>query len=150
GDNSVELVWNKPDLYSRPVVQVSVGDKLNPSTQVSRVYMTTAPVYFIFIIIILYLAYRFGKNRLTIFDMLLLTILFTVYFPLVHYLSSFTIDPTIEIFSNLKNVPTFSMSLYVAFGLPVIVIGGLMYYLLGRVSGFRFSSKFAITSIVLA
>ncbi len=150
GDNSVELVWNKPDLYSRPVVQVSVGDKLNPSTQVSRVYMTMAPVYFIFIIIILYLAYRFGKNRLTIFDMLLLTILFTVYFPLVHYLSSFTIDPTIEIFSNLKNVPTFSMSLYVAFGLAVIVIGGLMYYLLGRVSGFRFSSKFAIPSIVLA
>lgn len=150
GENSVELVWSKPDLYSRPTVQVSVGDKLNPSTQVSRVYMTMAPVYFIFIIIILYLAYRFGKSRLTLFDMLLVTILFTVYFPLVHYLSSFTVDPTIEIFSSFKNVPTFSMSLYVAFGLAVVVIGGLMYYLLGKVSGFRFSTKFAIPAIVLA
>lgn len=150
GDNSVELMWNKPDLYSKPNVQISIGDKLNPSSQVSRIYLTMAPVYFVFIIILLYLAYRFGKHELAVFDILLLTILFTVYFPLVHYLSSFTIDPTIEIFSNLKNVPTFSMSLYGAFMIAGLVIGGLMYYLLGKVSGFRFSSKFGIPAMVLA
>lgn len=150
GDNSVELVWNKPDLYSRPNVQVSIGDKLNPSTQVSRVYLTMAPVYFVFIIILLYLAYRFGKNKLSLFDVLLVTILFTVYFPFVHYLSSFTVDPTIEIFSNLKNVPTFSMPLYGAFLIAVLIIGGLMYYLLGKVAGFRFSSKFGVPAVILA
>lgn len=150
GDNSVELAWNKPDLYSRPNVQVSIGDKLNPSTQVSRVYLTMAPVYFVFITILLYLAYRFGKNKLALFDMLLVTILFVVYFPLVHYLSSFTIDPTIEIFSSFKNVPNFSMPLYGAFLIAVLVIGGLMYYLLGKVSDFRFSTKFGIPAMILA
>ncbi len=150
GDNSVELVWDKPDLYSKPNIQVSIGDKLNPSSQVSRVYLTMAPVYFVFIIILLYLALRFGARKLSIFDMLLVTILFVVYFPFVHYLSSFTIDPTIEIFSNFSNVPQFSMPIYGAFILAGLVIGGLMYYLLGRIGGFRFSTKFAIPEMILA
>ena len=150
GDNSVTLMWEKPDLYSKPLVTVSVADKLNPSAQVSRVYLTMAPVYFVFIIITLYLAYRFGKRKLSVFDMLLVTILFTLYFPFVHYLSSFTIDPTIEVFSNLSRVPQFSMPLYGAFFIAATVIGGLMYYLLGRVAGFRFSTKFAVPEMVLA
>lgn len=150
GDGAVSLFWDKPDLYSKPQVSITVGDKLNPSAQVSRVYLTMAPVYFVFVIITLYLAYRFGKRKLTAFDMLLLTILFTLYFPFVHYLSSFTIDPTIELFSNFSKVPNFSMPLYGAFAIAVLVIGGLMYYLLGRIAGFRFSSKFMIPEMVLA
>lgn len=150
GDNSVELLWDKPDLYSKPNIQVAIGDKLNPSSQVSRVYLTMAPVYFVFIIILLYLAFRFGVRKLSIFDMLLVTILFVVYFPFVHYLSSFTIDPTIEIFSNFSNVPQFSMPIYGAFILAGLVIGSLMYYLLGRIGGFKFSTKFAIPEMVLA
>lgn len=150
GDGAVSLFWDKPDLYSKPKVSITVGDKLNPSAQVSRVYLTMAPVYFVFIIITLYLAYRFGKRKLSLFDMLLVTILFTLYFPFVHYLSSFTIDPTIELFSNFSSVPNFSMPLYLAFLIAVVVIGGLMYYLLGRIAGFKFSSKFVIPEMVLA
>nr|HRO65876.1 hypothetical protein [Candidatus Dojkabacteria bacterium] len=150
GDGAVSLFWDKPDLYSKPKVSITVGDKLNPSAQVSRVYLTMAPVYFVFIIITLYLAYRFGKRKLSLFDMLLVTILFTLYFPFVHYLSSFTIDPTIELFSNFSKVPNFSMPLYLAFLIAVVVIGGLMYYLLGRIAGFKFSSKFVIPEMVLA
>lgn len=150
GDGAVSLFWDKPDLYSKPMVSITVGDKLNPSAQVSRVYLTMAPVYFVFIIITLYLAYRFGKRKLSLFDMLLVTILFTLYFPFVHYLSSFTIDPTIELFSNFSKVPNFSMPLYGAFLIAVITIGGLMYYLLGRIAGFRFSSKFVIPEMILA
>lgn len=149
-DNAVELSWDKPDLYSKPQVQVSVADKLNPSAQVSRVYLTMAPVYFVFIIILLYLAYKFGRRKLSVFDMLLVTILFILYFPFVHYLSSFTIDPTIEVFSNFSRVPQFSMPLYGAFALAAVIIGGLMYYLLGRIAGLRFSTKFAIPEMVLA
>jgi hypothetical protein len=150
GDGAVSLYWDKPDLYSKPKVSITVGDKLNPSAQVSRVYLTMAPVYFVFIIITLYLAYRFGKRKLSLFDMLLVTILFTLYFPFVHYLSSFTIDPTIELFSNFSKVPNFSMPLYGAFLIAVLVIGGLMYYLLGRIAGFKFSSKFVIPEMILA
>lgn len=150
GDGAVSLFWDKPDLYSKPKVSITVGDKLNPSAQVSRVYLTMAPVYFVFIIITLYLAYRFGKRKLSLFDMLLVTILFTLYFPFVHYLSSFTIDPTIELFSNFSKVPNFSMPLYLAFLIAVVVIGGLMYYLLGRIAGFKFSSKFVIPEMILA
>ena len=148
GDNSVQLIWNKDDLYSKPKINIAVGDKLNPSTQVSRVYLTMAPVYIVFIAVLLFLAYRFGK-KLGIFDMFLMTVLFTVYFPLIHYLSSFTIDPTIEIFSGISNVGEFSMPLYGAFAIALLIIGGLMYYLLGRISGFKFSTKLGIPMIVL-
>lgn len=149
GDNSVELIWNKPDLYSSPEVRVAVGDKVNPSTQVSRVYLTMAPVYVVFMTILIYLAYRFGKNKLGLFDVFLVSLLFIAYFPFVHYLSSFTIDPTIDIFSSFANVPSFSMPLIGAFLLAGILIGGLIYYLLGRIAGFSFSTKFAIPAIIL-
>ena len=148
GEDYVELKWNKSALYSRPLIKVGVGDKLNPSTQVSRVYMTMAPVYLVFITILLFLTYRFGK-KMALFDMFLLTVLYTVYFPFVHYLSSFTIDPTIEIFSSWKNIVDFSMPLYLAFAIAIGVVGGLMYYFLGRISGFKFSTKFGIPSLIL-
>lgn len=148
GDKTVTLKWEKPDLYSKPLIKMSVGDKLDPSTQVSRVYLTMAPIYLIFMTIILYLTYKFGK-KLEIFDIFLLTVIFGLYFPFIHYLSSFTIDPTIEVFSAFKNVGYFSMPLYGAFALAASIMGGLMYYFLGRTSGFKFASKFGLPSLVL-
>ncbi|MEI7579318.1 MAG: hypothetical protein WCJ58_04745 [bacterium] len=148
GDKYVKLTWTKPDLYSQPLINVSVGEKLNPSTQVSRIYMTMAPVYLIFSIILVYLAYKFAKP-LAVFDLFIITILFIVYFPLIHYLSSFTVDPTIAVFENIKNVGYFSMPLYGAFALAALLVGGMMYYFIGRISGFKFATKFAIPTLVL-
>lgn len=148
GDNSVTLKWHKPNLYSTPTISVSVGDKLNPATQVSRVYWVMAPLYIVAISILLFLAYRFGK-RLRIFDMLLVTVLYVLYFPLVHYLSSFTIDPTMEALSMFKNVGYFSMPLYGAFAIAWVVVGGMLFYLFARLAGGKFSVKFILPSLVL-
>lgn len=148
GDKEVQLVWNKPDLYSKPLINIRVGDKLNPSEQVSRVYLTMTPIYILFISILLFLAYKFGK-KLKVFDMFLITGLFTIYFPLIHYLSSFTIDPTVEIFANIKDVSYYSMPLYMAFVIAWLIAGGLMYYLLGKVSGFKFASKLGLPTMIL-
>ncbi|MCA9382877.1 hypothetical protein KC909_00790 [Candidatus Dojkabacteria bacterium] len=148
GDKSVTLTWEKPDLYSRPLIDVEVGDKLNPSTQVSRVYLTMMPIYVIFMLIMHYLTKKFGKG-VQIFDLFLISVLFVIYFPLVHYLSSFTVDPTIDVFAGLSSVATFSMPLYGAFFVSWALIGGLMYYFLGRTAGFKFATKFGIPTFVL-
>lgn len=148
GNNSVTLAWNKENLYSSPHVSVSVGDKLNPSTQVSRVYRVMAPVYVVAIIILLFLAYKFGKP-IRVFDMFMFTILYILYYPFVHYLSSFTIDPTVEFWSNLGTTFEFSMPLYGAFAIAWLVIGSMMYYMFGRLSGFGFATKFVLPSLVL-
>ena len=148
GDNFVELKWNKKSLFSSPLVSVSVGEKLNPSTQVSRIYLTMSPLYAVFMAIFIFLAYKFAKP-LRIFDLFLITVLFTVFFPFVHYLSSFTVDPTMELFSSIQNVTEFSMPLYAAFAIAWVLIGGLMYYLIGRMESFRFSTKFLIPTLVL-
>ena len=148
GDNSVKLYWDKENLYSKPAINVSIGDKLNPSEQVSRVYFIMAPVYFVFISILSYMAYKFAK-RLAIFDIGLISVLFTVFFPLMHYISSFTIDPTMEVFSSLSNVGYYSMPLYLAFLIAWIVAGGLMYYLVGKITNFNFSNRIGIPMIIL-
>lgn len=145
--NSVTLVWNKPSLSSKPLINVQVGDKLNPSAQVARTYIAMTPIYVVFIAIILFLAHKFGKT-FSVFDMFLTTVLFTIFFPLVHYLSSFTIDPTMEVFSNI-NVGEYSMPLYAAFGLAILIVGGLMYYLFGKISGFKFATKIGIPTTLL-
>ena len=148
GDNSVKLLWDKQDLYSTPTINVEVGTKLNPGNQVARVYFTMAPVYAVFAAVLLFLAYKFAKP-LRIFDLFLITVLFVVYFPLIHYLASFTIDPTMEIFANMKNVKDFSMPLYGAFAIALAVVGGLIYYFLGKVSNFKFASKVGIPTLIL-
>lgn len=148
GKDFVELSWIKPSLYSRPKVEVSVGDKINPSTQVSKVYLMMVPIYLALMAIILFLCYKFGK-ALTIFDMFLVTLLFIAYFPLVHYLSSFTIDPTMELFYSFANVGYFSMPLYLAFALAFTLVAGLIFYLIGRLSGFKFALKFILPALFL-
>jgi hypothetical protein len=107
-----------------------------------------APVYFVFISILSYMAYKFSK-RLAIFDIGLITVLFTVFFPLIHYISSFTIDPTMEVFSSLSNVGYYSMPLYLAFLIAWLVAGGLMYYLIGKITNFNFSTRIGIPMIIL-
>lgn len=62
GDNSVALTWDKTDLYSSPNVNVTIGDKLNPASQVSKVYLIMVPLYIAFAAIILFLAYKFAKT----------------------------------------------------------------------------------------
>jgi len=148
GDKFVKLTWNKPDLYSTPLINVSVGDKLPPSVQVSRVYLIMTPLYIFFISIILYLSYKFGK-KLEVFDMGIITTLFVIYFPLIHYVSSFTVDPTIEVYENFKDVGYFSMPLYAAFLISALVIGGLKFYFLSKISGVKFAAKFGIPTLAL-
>lgn len=148
GSKQVVLHWNKTDLYSTPAVAVSVGDKINPSRQVSRVYLVMTPLYIVAITILLFLFYRFGK-RLSVFDLALFTVLYGLYFPIVHYLSSFTIDPTIEVFAALDTVGYFSMPLYGAFAITWCVIGGLMFYLTARLSSINFAIKFLLPCLVL-
>lgn len=148
GSKQVILGWNKTNLYSTPTVAVSVGDKINPSRQVSRVYLVMTPLYIVAMTILLFLFYRFGK-RLSVFDLSLMTVLYGLYFPIVHYLSSFTIDPTIEVFAAFDNVGYFSMPLYGAFAITWCVIGGLMFYLTARLSGTGFAVKFLLPCLVL-
>lgn len=148
GHDQVKLEWNKTNLYSTPEVSVTVGDKLNPSTQVSRVYLVMTPLYLVAMTILLFLFYRFGK-KLSVFDLALMTILYILYFPLVHYLSSFTIDPTLEIFAAFDNVGYFSMPLYGAFAIAWFVIGGLLYYLASKLSSFGFANKFMLPCLIL-
>jgi hypothetical protein len=148
GENSVLLKWNKEDLFSKPLINFSVGGRLNPSTQVSRIYLTMSPLYAIFISIIAFGAFKFARP-LRMFDLFLLTVLFVVFFPFVHYLSSFTVDPTMELFSGIANVGEFSMPLYAAFGIAWLVVGGIMFYLLSRMASFKFSLKFLLPTLVL-
>lgn len=148
GADKVTLIWEKNSLYSQPTINIQVGEKLNPSIQVSHIYFTMAPIYLIFIASLLYLSFVFGR-KMHIFDMFLVTVLFVIYFPLIHYLSSFTIDPTMEIFSRMNNGVYYSMPLYLAFGIAWVVISGLIYYLLGKISGFKFATKLGIPSLML-
>ncbi len=148
GDNSVQLLWDKENLYSKPAINVSIGDKLNPSEQVSRVYFVMTPVYFVFMSILCYLAYKFSK-RFTIFDIGLISVLFTVFFPLMHYISGFTIDPTMEVFASVANVGFYSMPLYLAFLIAWIIVGALMYYLIGKLTDFKFANKIGIPMLIL-
>lgn len=148
GDNFVKLTWDKKDLFSKPQVSVSIGEKLNPSEQVARVYFTLVPVYIVMISILVFLAYKFSKP-FAVFDIALVSFLYALYFPLIHYLSSFTIDPTIEIFSQIANVGEYSMPLYMAFVIAFVLIGGLLYYFVGRITSFRFSTRYMLPCLVL-
>lgn len=149
GDNYVQLTWDKPALYSQPTIAVSVGDKVNPSLQVSRIYVVMAPIFAIFMLIVLFLSYKFGRKPLPLLDVFLLSVLFVLFFPLVHYLSSLTVDPTLEVFASFKNVPYFSMPLYGAFAIAWVVLASMMVYLIGRMEGFGFAMKFFLPTVIL-
>lgn len=146
-DNSVTLSWNKDNLYSAPTIYVEVGNKINPADQVSRVYLIMTPVYVFFAIALGYLATRFSRG-LRVLDLSFVTILFVLFFPFLHYLSSFTIDPTNELFTGM-NVANYSMPLYLAFAIAFAVMGGLMLYLVSKTQGSRFALKLGLPTIVI-
>ncbi len=148
GSDKVTLIWEKSDLYSKPYINIAIGEKLNPSTQVSRIYFTMAPIFLVFMVCLLYLSYAFGK-KMTIFDMFLVTVLYTLYFPFIHYLSSFTIDPTIELFSKTQNAIYYSMPLYGAFLLAWLIISALIFYLMSKISNVKFAGQFVLPTLVL-
>lgn len=145
GTNSVRLTWDKKNLFSTPEVNVLVADKLAPSEQVSRVYLAMTPIYVAFIGALIWVSFKHNKP-LRVKDMLIATGLYAVYFPLLHYLASFTIDPTMEIFAGVNNVGYFSLSLYAAFGIAILLIGGLLYYLFSV----AYSRKYALTAVLPA
>lgn len=146
-DNAVTLSWNKDNLYSAPRISVEVGGKINPSEQVSRVYLMMTPVYIIFSLALIYLSKRFAKG-IRVIDLTFITALFVIFFPLFHYLSSFTIDPTNELFAGYS-VANYSMPLYLAFALSFLTIGGLMMHLISRVQGSRFTLRLALPVIII-
>ncbi|MBN1916231.1 hypothetical protein JW796_04620 [Candidatus Dojkabacteria bacterium] len=148
GEDYVKLSWNKTNLFSKPNISVSVAERLNPSTQVSRVYFTMAPIYVVFMIVLVFLALKFNTGFKP-FDMFLVSVLYIVFFPFFHYLSSFTIDPTMEIFSSFKTVSYYSMPLYLAFGLAWAIVGILIVYLIGRVTRLKFALGVGLPALVL-
>ncbi|MEP7103248.1 MAG: hypothetical protein ABI721_00885 [Candidatus Dojkabacteria bacterium] len=146
-DNGVILSWNKESLYSAPRISVEVGGKINPADQVSKVYLIMTPIYLFFALVLIFLTTKFAKGLRSL-DLLFITVLFVVFFPLFHYLSSFTIDPTSDIFSSM-NVANYSMPLYLAFTLAFGVIGGLMMYLLSRTQGIKFTLTLGLPVIAI-
>ncbi len=144
----VILNWTKPDLFSAPHIEVSVAPRVNPSEHLSEIYVIMVPLYFAFasavILMVSLLKKQFGGV-----DMVLLASLFTIFFPLLHYLVSFNIDPSADVLANYEGVVNFSMPLYGAFAIALGVIGSLMVYLLGRVSGWSFSLGVGLPLIIV-
>jgi hypothetical protein len=137
GDNQVKLSWNKTGLYSKPLISVNVGGVLNPSRQVSRVYFVMAPLYVVFSIVLIFFVESSGKT-LKFIDVSLSTLLYVLFFPLFHYLSSFTIDPTMQAFSAFPNINYFTMPLYLAFAIAWGLIILLYSYLFAKVVDLKF------------
>lgn len=147
-DNQISLIWAKDALYSRPDIDVSVGDKLAPSMQVSRVYGVMPFLYLPFILALIFIAKKFGKE-IKLIDVTIVTVIFLVFFPLFHYLSSFTIDPTIEIFTSM-NIGDYSMPLYTAFIVAFVLMLVGYIYLMFKTQGARFFGRFALPLYALA
>jgi hypothetical protein len=148
GDKSVELIWDKKNLFSTPVIDVMVANKLSPSTQVSRIYYTMLPIYALFMTILIWLGFKTQKV-LKIKDMIILSILYILYFPLLHYLTSFTVDPTMEVFANFKNVGYFSFSLSTAFILAFLIIATIIAYLFSVMYGIKYALKFVLPTVFM-
>lgn len=148
GEQAVTLVWEKNDLYSAPTIDVEVGSKINPSEQVSRTYAVMAPIYALFICVIIYLGYKFvRKPKLS--ELSFLSVLFVLFFPLFHYLSSFGIDPTSESF-NFGVSSYVTLPLYAAFTISLLLVGGIMTYYLARSFNMKFSLTLGLPIVLIA
>lgn len=139
-DKKVTLVWDKKNLFSTPSVDVSVADKTPPSNKVSRVYVAMSPLYLLFIGILLAIGLKY-KKLITMKDLIIVSVLYIMYFPLLHYFTSFTIDPTMEIFANIPQIGYFSLPLYVAFAFAFVIIVGLITYLFSFVYGVSYTMR---------
>jgi len=149
GDSSVALVWDKKSLFSTPSIRVNIGKKLAPSTQVAKVYVLMTPLYLLFAGMLIWLGMR-NKKQLLIRDLILTTVLFAVYFPLWHYMTSFTIDPTMEFFASWKSVPYFSLTLYHGFFGAWMLISLLIFWLYTAVYGWKHAVNTVIPTLIIS
>ncbi len=138
GENGVILTWDKPSLFSNPDIVVSVGTQANPSRHLAEIYKIMIPLYIGFAIAVILMVTLLRKEFGGV-DMALLALLFAVYFPFLHYLVSFNIDPSADVLINYSGVVDFAMPLYAAFAIALGIVGGLMLYLFARVSGSKFA-----------
>ncbi len=138
GKNGIILKWDKEELFSTPEVQVSIATLTNPSRHLNEMYKIMVPLYIFFagalIIMSILLKKEFG-----VVDMIIMSTLFIVFFPFLHYLVSFNIDPSADILSNVGTEINFSMPLYGAFAISFVLIGGLMLRLMSKMTNFKFS-----------
>lgn len=148
GENGVILKWDKSDLFSKPDVQVEVATRVQPSTHLQEIYKIMVPLYFAFagalIIMVLIMKKEFGGV-----DMMITAALFTVFFPFLHYLVSFNIDPSADVLAGYSGIVEFTMPLYAAFAIALGVVGGLIVYLIGRVSGAKFAFGVGLPLVVV-
>lgn len=148
GQNGIVLTWDKPDLFSKPDVQIEVATRTDPSTHLYEIYKIMIPLYIFFslavIILVTILDKKFGGV-----DMIILSLLFAVFFPFLHYLVSFNIDPSAEVLVGVTKAINYSMPLYGAFAIALGVVGGLITYLFGRVSGWKFALLVALPLVLV-
>lgn len=138
GKSGMVLHWKKPDLFSKPEIQVSVATRVNPSKHLGAIYKIMTPLYIAFaggLIVMLTLR----KKKFGNVDMILVSVLFIVFFPFLHYLVSFNIDPSADILAGVGREIEFTMPLYGAFAIAYAVISGLIVYLVGRMTSARFT-----------
>ncbi len=138
GKSGMVLHWKKSDLFSKPEIQVSVATRVNPSKHLGAIYKIMTPLYVAFaggLIVMLTLR----KKKFGNVDMILVSTLFIVFFPFLHYLVSFNIDPSADILSGVGREIEFTMPLYGAFAIAYTVISGLVVYLVGRMTSGRFA-----------
>jgi len=138
GQNGVFLTWDKPDLFSTPDIEISVAPRVNPSQHLGEIYKIIVPLYIGFAGAIILLV-SLSKRDFGGVDMIIFSALFTVFFPFLHYLVSFNVDPSADVLANYSGTIDFSMPLYGAFVISLGVVGGLMMYLFAKVSGARFA-----------
>lgn len=144
--NGIELVWDKKALFTKPETALSIVNKVNPASQLSSIYALMTPLYVCFIGSVVIMS-AILKRRLGGVDMIVLSTLFIIFFPFLHYLTSFTVDPSVEILSHLEKPIEFSMPLYGAFTASLLIVGGLMYYLFGRTLGWKFATGIGLPTM---
>jgi hypothetical protein len=146
-EDSVKLNWDKQDLFSVPQVGVEIGSKLNPSQQMGRIYIAMPFIFIAFFFIMSWASLKNKKELLTK-DIFILTFLFVLSFPLLHYLTSFRIDPTLDLPFYIAS--DFSLPLGLAFVITLCIIVGLISFLTLGVYGKGYTFKTAIpTSLIM-
>lgn len=138
GKNGIILKWEKPELFSKPEVRISVATMTNPAKHLNEMYKIMVPLYLFFAVVLIIMS-ELLKKKLSPLDLGLLSTLFLVFFPFLHYLVSFNIDPSADFLINTQKDINFSMPLYSAFGISFVLVGGLMLYLVRKTTDLRYT-----------
>lgn len=149
GKNGIILRWDKEALFSTPEVQVSIATLTNPSRHLNEMYKIMTPLYIFFAGALVIMSILL-KKEFSVVDMIIMSVLFIVFFPFLHYLVSFNIDPSADILANVGTEIEFSMPLYGAFAISFALIGGLMIYLMNKVTSTKFSFGIILPLLVMS